>query len=635
MCTCISSFFLQSAGFNGTIHVVAQADITVPLSLTVNSVPMELPPTTTCGGAIPPQTFSHYTFSVSHTPIIHGGTNVFSYLDEIVVYSSGLSSTPDHNLFTIGGVSCSSSTKTSTTLTQPNFSGPADNTITYLGEDVINCHILRVEPGTYRPVLHVAGKGWGLVTNVLEILPSVEVDFAAGSLRGGTLLHITTEGLSLDDVSKLRVEIGNTPCAVQQISHVGIYEHLYCLTQPAHDDGYSSVVNALNPIAYWSLQMDYYDLEGRYVGSDGSEDTGFRNHGSIGSSGDAVVRREVEGRKEGISGNTLTNQAVLFNNSYMEVPFHPEFTETGGFGLGLWVKLPATSAENDSDTSEGQGSAMESGMADTRGPYQIVVDFASYVDGTAGGYVVVINPCGQPEFWIASGHSHHNFSGSEDCPLLSLSDCSPSTPESCSGLSVVVTGYIPTGVWSVVRCGDCDLRTGWGLLSVGWSADSAEGEEPQINSTGEQSFYFNNGLVASITTTYSPPVERPLLLGGTDRLPASTGGWVLDTESSSNLPLTAFVGSVDEVSLYDRTLEAEEVSELFMYGSTNNQKIWIRVEPVDGIGTGHNIDMVLEWNGAFDEVQPLDWEGVSDSEMEIEEGKALLFEWSRYVSGYM
>ena len=600
---------------------------------------MEIPPSATCGESTPPNPFTHYTFSVSHTPLIlPGGTQVFSYVDEIAVVSSGLSSTADHNLFTIGGFPCDHSTLSSTTLTQPDFTGPANNAITYQeGMEIIYCEVYEVDPGTYRPILHVAGKGWGLATSVVEILPSVTIDADQeqfGSLRGGKLLHISTEGLSFDDVTKLRVEIGNTPCAVQLI--VG-NEDLYCLTQPARDDGYSSIVKALNPIAYWTLQTDYHDINGRYLGSDGG-DTIFRNDGSIGSSGDGSVRGNVIGRTQGISGNSLTDQAVLFNNSYVEIPFHPEFARLEGFEMGLWLKIAPTEEETDSSGSlmpSIMGSAIGSGEAasggslspESRGPYQIVVDFASYVDGTAGGYVIVINPCGQPEFWLASGHSHHSFSGTENCPLLSLSDCSPSTPETCTGLSVVATGYLPTGVWNVIRCGDCNLGTDWGLVSVGLNPNSGAGEDPP---TINQVFHFNNRLVGSFATTYSPPLERPLLIGGTDRLPGG-GGLEGPTLSSSHLPLTAFLGHIDEVSMYDRTLEGEKIAELHMYGSSGKQKIWIRVEPVDGISPGHNLDTVLEWNGAFDEVQNVDWNGVSDAEMEIDEGKALQFNWSGWV----
>ena len=553
--------------------------------------------------------------------------------------SSGLSSTPDHNLFTIGGVHCDYSTKSSTSLTQPDFTGPADNTIDYLdGESVIDCELHRVEPGTYRPVLHVSGKGWGLATTVVEILPSVMIEpsqISLGSLRGGTLLHISTEGLSVGDVTKLRVEIGNTPCAVQALEGVEIEQDLYCLTQPARDDGYSSVVRAHSPIAYWSLQTDYYDIDGRYMGSDG--ETSFRNDGSLGNSANATVRGKIVGRKEGISGNLLTNQAVLFNNSYIEVPFHPKITQPEGFQMGFWLKLPETGEESDSSgilmpsligSGMGSGETASGVSPQTRRPYQIVVDHASYVDGMAGGYVVVINPCGQLEFWVASDYSHHTFSGTQDCPLLSLSDCSLSTPEPCSGLSVVVTGYLPTGVWNVIRCGDCNLGTEWGLVSVGWNLNSQE-EEPQTNPTINQVFYFNNRLIASFSTPYAPPIERPLLIGGTNRLPAAGGFW--DPMPSSPLPLTAFVGYIDEVTMYDHALEAEDISELYMYGSSDKQKIWIHVEPVDDIGTGHNIDTVLGWNGAFDAVQNLDWEGVNDAEMEIDENQALLFQWSRYI----
>ena len=627
---------LLFTGFNGTIHVVPLADIAAPLTIKVNSDPINLPPSIICGA--PPQNFDHYMFAVSHTPLVSDTfSGVFSYQDENSVQVSGLATTSEHNLFTIGGKACSMSGQFSTNLVQPDYSGPADNTISYSSmERSVGCEMDLVEPGVYRPILHVAGRGRGLVLDsaIVDVVPTygpAQLHDPSGSLRGGTLLEIDARGLSEDDITKLRVEIGNTPCLVQQIDPSN-HNHIYCITEPARDDGYSSLVHSLHPVGYWTLQTDYFNEDGGYVGSDG--ETVYRNVGSVGRGGDGRVRGEVVGREEGISGNTLTNQAALFNNSYIEVPFHSDFAQPAGFGMGLWIKAPAlegdpeTSAANflAPQLSPGSGDPLPgSGEGDisqgVKGPYRILVDFASLSDGVAHGYVIVINPCDQLEFWLASVQSIATFSGAEDCPTITSDDCA--SPAVCSGYSVVsmamTYGNLPPGVWSVIRCGDCNL-TEWSLVSVGWTADSEDCEEL---CAGQQVLHFNDRFIDTMATTHSAQTNRSLLIGGTDRL-------LLGGDSDlSNSPLTGFVGHVDEVSVFDRPMSASEAEEHFEYGSTEKQKVWIRVESVDGISTGQDLEPVLEWNGAFEEVQSVDWNTVSGEVIEIADNIALRFSWTR------
>ena len=562
-------------------------------------------------------------------------------------------------------------------MVQPDYSGPANNEILYTStEETVRCELDNVEPGIYWPILHVAGKGHGLVTDsaIVEVLPTygpAHLHDSRGSLGGGSLLEIHTRGLSEDDITKVRVEIGNTPCHVQRI--VEDQDRLYCITQPARDDGYSSLVHDLEPLAYWNLQVDYFTLDGRYVGSDGEMD--YRNAGSLGSSADASVRGDVVGREVGISGNNLTNQAAFFNNSYLEVPFHSEFAQPTGFGMGLWLKVPVATENSNMDDDpmlspqsgsgsgddpmlspqSGSGSGDDpmifpqsgSGFASSgppwasgevdvsqgdRGPYHIVVDFASFSDGIARGYVIIINPCGQLEFWLASGHSIKTFSDSEDCPAISYSQCSPS-PTACSGYSVVTMamtyGDLPPGVWSVIRCGDCDLVE-WSLLSFGWEAHNVDATDEECNElspcVGQQVLHFNDVLVDTVTTTYLPVSGKSLVVGGTDRL------HVGEFNDSLNLALTGFVGHVDEVSVFDRPTNSEIAAQHYVYGSTEKQKVWVRVESINGLsGTGQDIDVVKEWNGAFKEVELLDWNAASGNERDLAEGTALLFTWTRYA----
>lgn len=633
-------------GFNGTIHVVPLTDIEATLTLKVDSLPIEVPPSIVCGALS--ENFDHYTYAATQTPHVSGTSSpIFSYLNENTVMISGLATTPEHNLFTIGGKACLSSGKFSS-LVKPAHSGPADDSVSYTNmEESVDCELDSVKPGVYRPILHVAGKGYGLVTDdaIVKVVPSygpAHLHGSRGSLRGGTLLEINVRGLSEDDITKTRVEIGNTPCHVQRIDPVA--RKIYCITQPARDDGYSSLVHELDPIAYWSLQADYYDLEGAFIDSDG--EVKYRNTGTLGSSSDAIVRGDVIGREAGISGSMLTNQAALFNKSYVEVPFHSEFARPTGFGMELWLKMPSNidygisgsgllsdpltsgySSISQSDSQSGSGDPLWDSTIpqDHSGSYHIVVDFASFSNGVAHGYVIVINPCGQPEFWLASRQSINTFTDSEDCPLLTSSQCSSSPPTACSGYSVAVMatayGNLPPGVWSIIRCGNCDV-TEWSLLSFGWEADNLELADVDCASldlcSGKQVFYFNDIFIDTVPTPYSPGTNRSLVFGGTDRLPL---GELSDSQTSFS---TGFVGHLDEISVYSHPMSSEKAHEHYEYGSTEKQKVWIRVDSMDGITMG---SFALEWNGAFEQVEYLNW-NVARGQMELSNNTALVFTWT-------
>ena len=209
----------------------------------------------------------HYTYAVDQTPVVMDTSpQIFTYQNQNDVFVTGLAATSEHNMFTIGGVACSQSGSFSLNLVQPDYSGPSDNTIVYhSGEMTVVCELDIVKPGLYAPVLHVAGRGWGLVTAVVEVLPtysSAQSSDPSGSLRGGTLLEISVRGLTIDDITRTRVEIGNTPCSMHNIDVEN--KMIYCVTQSAYDDGYSSIVHALQPLTYWTLQTDYHDI-GTYI----------------------------------------------------------------------------------------------------------------------------------------------------------------------------------------------------------------------------------------------------------------------------------------------------------------------------------------------------------------------------------
>ena len=299
-----------------------------------------------------------------------------------------------------------------------------------------------IRPGYYRTILHVAGQGWAsavLEDTTVKVTPRIDSSphINSISLRGEIPLTFSTTGLLPSSITNTRVLIGNTPCIVQSIASDGA---LTCLSQAAQDDGYSSLIQRSRPLGYWSLQADLSNDE-----VDG--DVSFSNGGSVGSLADALVVGGVETRQEGISGNSATDQAAFFESSYLVVSSEERFTRPVGFAAEFWLKSDQLSDK-----------------------YRIVFSSASYHDNIARGYVVLINPCNQLEFWVAvgpedqgsakgqsSGHSSGYSSGQgllgpdDMCEVISdVSMCS----FSCLGpLTVPDTSTLPRGPWHVIRSG--------------------------------------------------------------------------------------------------------------------------------------------------------------------------------------
>ena len=530
---------------------------------------------------------------------------------------TGVAMDTTKNLLTIGGNPCLEATHVSNSLVDPDYSSTTNTATLYLtGEENVSCELRETPPGKYRPFLHVAGRGWALVTEetVVEVVPATDSDSAhpTGSLKGGLELSISVRGLSAQDITRTNVFIGNTPCPIQHID-VGT-RHVICITQPARDDGYSSVPLEDGAVGHWSLQTDYYDLGGRFEGSDGA--VSYRNLGSLGAVLDAVVRGGVVRGGEGISGNDITDQAVLFNASYVEVPFHPALPGSGGFGLGLWLKLPPGAGTSSTDLGTGH--------------YRIFADQSSFSGGVASGYLLLLNPCGQLEFWLATGQSVLGMTIAEDCPAIDdiIADCA--TPVACSGVSVTMATSsvdLPPGVWSIVRCESCDVTT-WGFVTTGWQADDwTQCEASASPCSGQQSLHFNGVSMATLSSTHLPSPNTSLQFGGTRRI--EPGHTIHATWPQSRL--SSFAGLLDEVSLYPSPLSADQVTSQWEYGSTDKQRIWIRTETVDGVGDGiiPDLEYSMEWDPVFTQVRSVDWEAGSEEEMAVEEGVALLFTWTR------
>ena len=341
----------------------------VPLRVTINSILLDLSDLRiTCEDTTAP--FTHYSYSVSDTPVVSivmGSSS--SEADYILLNLQLISAVREDNVLTLGGLPCGGGTPVPIvgSRSEPDFSSPRTSGMYY--SDETQCTVPFLAPGHHRIVLHVAGKGWAhgsLDTTTLDIRGVVDStpSQATGSLRGGIKLSIQTRGLTMSDIPRSRVSIGNTPCHIQTISYYG---DLTCVSQPAINDGYSSVVYHDQAVAYWSLQADYFESDGTYIDSDGA--FFYRSSGTLGHSANATVFGEVVPREVGISGNSLTDQSALFNASYIEAPALSEFSHPAGFGIGLWVKTP-----------------------DDRAHYRIMTNSASFEGGISRGFLLLLKP---------------------------------------------------------------------------------------------------------------------------------------------------------------------------------------------------------------------------------------------------
>lgn len=543
--------------------------------------------------------------------------------DTIEVTVTGISDMSDDNTLIFGGMtplSCSSLSPMllSSANTVPDTSMAATLRSYTDTVSTVQCTLSPdMMPGRYRTLMHVAGRGWAsavLDVTTIEIKPKIEnlLQVSVSSLRGGLPLIIETAGLISSSLTNTRVIIGNTPCPVQSISPVG---ELTCTIQAAVDDGYSSVIGRDSPLAYWSLQADYYRSNGSYLEADG--EITYRSGGSLNYRADAIIFGEVESRQEGISGNSFTDQAVFFESSYVAAPGLREFASPAGFSAEFWLR---------SDSQE------ES--------YRIIFSSSSYQDDTSRGYVVMLNPCNQIEFWIASGRSLHDPIGSgsggdiTDCDIITNTlYCS----QLCNGIVTIQESRnqnsLPSGIWHVTRDGHSDWSN-WQHVYFSWEIenDGIDVDSLRPNLSEEDCFESNlctgvqtlavNAIFTRADTTYLRSPDTQIEIGGTSSLPVGS------TNTMQGL-LSPFVGFLDEVVLYGKPLSRAQVEARVHYGTSEDQPIWLTVEGVDGIGRGAvpNVEYP-EWDVGFSDELVLEWDNVLDGSYVMDNSTAFRFEWT-------
>ena len=270
---------------------------------------------------------------------------------------------------------------------------------------------------------------------------------------------------------------------------------------------------------------------------------------------------------------------------------------------------------------------------DSRSHYRIVTSSASFANGISSGYLLLLNPCNELEFWVATGEQLSEFSFSNSCQVITnQSECS----QPCSGpIAVPESGALPAGVWHVIRSVQSDWSD-WHFVSFGWEADdfallvhswragSVDCTADNLCS-GTQVLHVDSTLVNSTATTYLPSSNSSIQMGGTAELPLGT------MTASNSSQLAPFAGYLDEVSFYGRPLSDAQVVSHHFYGSSERQPIWIVTDAVDGIGMGviPNV-MYPERDSGFEEETIVDWDMVQQSTLTVGNTTAIQFQWNGY-----
>ena len=599
------------------------SDIIAPASLTVSTFAVDMAdPSITCGPNS--ETFSgSYIYSSAATPVIQSiDPRVVTSGDEITLTLHGIATDMDSNVFIFGGtppLTCTASTNSvlSSTRTELDVQFETSRmtpfTLSSSSLETVLCTVPYLPAGEYRTALHVPTRGWGyadLESTVIEVKPRLHTSPAvsSGSLRGGLQVTIPTTGLQISDITRSRVDIGNTPCPVMRIAPDGI---LTCITGSAVDDGYSSIVDRSSPLAYWSLQADYHRSDGSYVESDGV--TQFRSRGRLGNRANAAVFGEIGTRSTGISGNNVTDQSAYFQASFIETPNLAEFSRPAGFAIEFWMLLPAVVSKN-----------------------RIITGSFSFENQIARGFVLLLNPCNQLEFWVASGLSFDATLPPTpgNCPPVNdINQCGSPT---CFNYYRVVRDddvmvYPPLGVWHVTKTSLDDWED-WHHVYFSWMASnqqvvtSAECTVENLCS-GEKALYIDasttdpDSTASDITYLHSP--NTAIQIGGTGLVPLGLIAF------ESLFALHPFEGYLDEIAFHSEPLDASDLSMRNRYGLNEEQPVWVTVEGRNGIGNGAvpNVEYP-EWDNGFTEETVVDWESGRDIDLVVAAPTAFRFEWT-------
>ena len=591
--------------------------ISSPLSVIIDSIPVSFTASDICNQTLN-DSLPQYSFSIDETPHILSVTpSDVEQGDTIQVTVSGIMNIKDYNILTIGGKPCTESNHTSINNSFPISDVPDE--FEYISA-VVDCTVPDVYPGDYRIVLHTAGRGWAfgkLNDTRISVKSSITdiVSVVLGSLRGGVLLSIPIRGIHSNLIGHTTVHIGNTPCPIQRIEDIGTTPqigNIICKTRAIAGDGYSSFVRS-TALAYWSLQADFYDGSGYLDGSESSEL--FSSYGLMGNSTPAVIMGIVTQRHSGISGNNYTDQSAYFDSAYIRVSSFQQYHDLKSFSFEFWMK-----------------------SFSPVGKYVILASSYESSEDITSGFILMLNPCNQMEYWLSTGESVSDTSEvDDDCELVHTgSDC---TTLCDNGRIVQSTNdsfqyQIPIGVWSIVRSsniseGDSD----WVHVVFGFEADESKNNNPFnciTNSmaekcTGLQVLYLNSNQFET-NTTYQHTTSSNIEFGGSSALPIG----INPNSLVHNSQLYPYIGYIDEISLFDHMITGEDVINHYHYGTTEEQPIWIRTEYNDGIGNGMvpNLEFT-QLETVFDDiVLNINLNDVRNGEYTVPKRKGIEFYWT-------
>lgn len=572
-----------------TVQELEDVSASLMIGFGVTSVPLQLSATPiTCSDTGNP--LVSYTYSASSTPVLRSvGQNRVVPGGVITLELEGISSSQDDNLFSFGNsnIGCSSSTPAllPATVTSPSLS---PNTGTY-DNFTVQCTVpTSLSPGIYRPIMHVAGRGWGHASvddTALYVHPRLtsSPSVSAGSVRGGLKIQVQTAGLSRSHVARTRVSIGNTPCKVEDIDSSG---RLSCTTGQAVDDGYSSLVNTQQPLAYWPLQADYRNSDTGLVQS--TDLSSFRSFGSLSRRADVSVHGRVTTRQAGISGNDQTDQSIRFSTSaFLRAPVLPELELFGGFSVEFWMKVPAPSPQ-----------------------YRVLFNASSTCSGSPCGFLVILNPCDDVELWVGGVSSN----SSADCPHIQ--DLASQCGSTCVGMHSTNVPQALPGQWQLLRSAGKNLSS-WTHVYINWQASNLDPEGP---ATGTLVLGVNEDFLSSQNATFFPAVGSPTELGGSSSLPL----W----STSPRGGLAPFTGYLDEVAYYAHPLDAEQIRRHVTYGTSDLQPVWVSVGGVDGVGDGSPPDVQFPPPAMEAREVVIDWEAARDLILSYNNSVTLILQWT-------
>lgn len=496
----------------------------------------------------------------------------------------------EYNVLTLGGRPCTISNNTSTIRNTPNGIVLGD-TASY-SDGMIECTVPDIQPGAYSVSLHVAGKGWAYSSShIINIYHSIgSVTLTSGSAHGGLLITIPILGLHPNMIGHTTVTIGNTPCTVQDITLTNTNpqtSELTCITRPPINDGYSSLLPTTAKV-YWSLQHDFYGPMGQYEGSEpsGTFSSAFLTNIPVITVGTVMVSQY------GISGNNITDQAIVLDSSHLKINNFVQYSNATSFLFEGWFK-------SDQFYSDG---------------YTVLASSYNIIDEDIGqGFILTINPCSRIELWLATGHSLSSP------PLV---DCSPFDCL-CNGYMVYNgnTSFgnydLPKGVWNKIISQAISTTSNWFHVAFGFQTNS-----PCISGdtcTGHNVLYVNGEKYSSTAGPYSHANMSEVVFG--------SNGLFSETPSSPSL-LYPFKGSIDELSYY-RTVKDSDIISHYHYGSTGEQPVWVSTEYTNGVSDVPGAEPLSTLTPVYHSIGLyIDWDNEAYNEYHVPEDTGVQFQWT-------